>query len=104
MDEKLESLLMQILESQNKTNTRLDKIDNRLNALETDVKSLQEGQGRIESKLDALDDKVGNFEPLNAKRHIEIADKIDKLSANLNVVEAVTSKNWNDIALLKIVK
>jgi hypothetical protein len=34
----------------------------------------------------------------------ETKEKLQKIHSDLNAVEVVTSKNWNDIATLKIVK
>lgn len=39
--------------------------------------------------IDNIDNKISELEPLNAKRHIEIACKIDRLITDFNVVEAV---------------
>ena len=59
---------------------------------------------KLEDKIDFIDNKISELEPLNAKRHIEIACKIDRLTTDLNVVEAVSGKNLADIAILKSVK
>ncbi|HYE83631.1 MAG TPA: hypothetical protein VEG39_15870 [Clostridia bacterium] len=61
------------------------QIINRLDNIETDVKDLKQGQERIENKLD-------NMEVVNANRHVEINGRLNDISTNLTVVEAVTGK------------
>lgn len=97
MDEKILELLEKIY-------IEVQETKSDIKILKTDVKSLQDGQTRIETKLDTLDDKITELEPLNAKRHIELNNKIDKLSMDLNIVEAISGKNLADIAILKAVK
>jgi len=72
--------------------------------LEQFKKEVNQRFDKLENKIDIIDNKVSELEPLNAKRHIEIACKIDRLITDLNVVEAVSGKNLADIAILKSVK
>lgn len=62
-----------------------------------DVEVLKKGQEEIKVLVSELD-------PKNANRHLQLNEKIDELRKDLNAVEIVTSKNWNDIAQLKAVK
>ena len=79
MDEKLESLLNQLLEGQKDTNKRLDRIENKLDAV-------------VEQTADLTEFKT------------ETKNLLHKIHSDLTAVEIVTSKNWNDIAMLNVVK
>lgn len=79
--------------------------------VKSEIKDLKDGQARteerlirIESKTDSIENKLDNMEAQNANRHIEINGKLDDLSTDLTVVEAVTGKNMADIANIKLVK
>lgn len=72
-------------------------INVKIDSIEKDVKELKEGQKNIENLILELD-------PKNANRHLEITEQIEELKKDLNAVEIVTSKNWNDIAKIKAVK
>ena len=65
--------------------------------LKKDVDILKDGQVKIRTLIEDLD-------PKNANRHIEIVNQIETLRGDLNSIEVITSKNWNDIAILKSVK
>ena len=95
---------IKILDLLEKIYVEVQETKSDINILKTEVKSLHDGQTRIEIKLDNLDNKINELEPLNTKRHIEIGSKIDRLSTDLNVVEAISGKNLADIAMLKIAK
>ncbi|WP_157629738.1 hypothetical protein [Clostridium cellulovorans] len=47
---------------------------------------------------------ITELDPKNANKHMELTDKIDEFRKDLNDVEIVMSKNWNDIAKLKSIK
>ncbi len=74
-----------------------ERIENKLDNVEVDVSQLKQGQVRIESKLD-------NMEAQNANRHIEIESKLQNMAKDITVVEAVAGKNMVDIANIKLVK
>lgn len=59
-----------------------------------------------EMKLDIKNfkDQFTDFEGKSANNHIEVINKLDNMQKDLNTMELVTSKNWNDIAQLKAVK
>lgn len=79
MDKEVLEILKQLVDGQKDTNSRLD---------------------RMEKKLDAVYDQTANLTEFRT----EINAKIDTIQNDLNTVEVVTSKNWNDIAKLKAVK
>ena len=71
--------------------------NNRFDSLEVQVKELKTGQEEIKAL-------VGELDPKNANRHIELKDSIDQLRKDLSTVEIVTASNYSDIARLKSVK
>lgn len=71
----------------------LKSMNERLGAIETDIKDLKEGQQRIEKKLDITYDQVART-----------AEDITSIKDDLNTVENVTAKNWQDIIKLKAIK
>lgn len=71
--------IVDIKEEQTKTNERLSK--------------LEEGQQRIEKKLDITYDQVART-----------AEDITSIKDDLSTVENVTAKNWQDIIRLKAIK
>ena len=75
----------------------LEELQLDIKEIKTDIKDLKQGQEKIISKLDEV-------ESVNANRHVEIMKDFNDIKDNLNNVEIITSKNWNDIARLKAVK
>lgn len=71
----------------------LQNMNERLGAIETDIKDLKEGQQRIEKKLDITYDQVART-----------AEDITSIKDDLSTVENVTAKNWQDIIKLKAIK
>ena len=71
--------------------------NNRFDSLEEQVKELKTGQEEIKTM-------VGELDPQNANRHLELKDSIDQLRKDLSTVEIVTASNYSDIARLKNVK
>lgn len=72
------------------TNKRFDDVENRLIKLE-------KGQEEIKTI-------IGELEPLNTSRYLELKNSIDDLKKNLSTVEIVTVSNYADIAKLKSIK
>ncbi len=79
--------------------------------LKGDVNILKEGQIEtnkhlviLDTKVDAISNKLDDIEALNASRHTEITSNIINLSKDFTIVEAVTGKNMLDIAHLKAAK
>ena len=104
MEEKIISMLEQLYveiktvkEEQSNTNKRLD-------SLELAQSRTEEHLARIESKVGSIEEKHDYMEVQNANRHVELNGKIDSLSKDITVVEAVAGKNMLDIANIKLVK
>lgn len=82
------------------------------------LKSMQSSITRLESKIDdntkdvkemkadikSFKDQFTDYEGKSASNHVDVMNKIDSMQKDLNAMEIVTSKNWNDIAQLKAVK
>lgn len=83
MDNEILELLKSIKTEQQETNKRLTNIEN-------EIKSFK--------------DQFTDFEGKSASNHVEVISKINNMQKDLNTMELVTSKNWNDIAQLKAVK
>ena len=98
MNNNIEQLLQQIIESQNKTNERLDNIEKKLgnNRLE-----------RIEKKLDDVYNQttvIYDQTAILTEFRTEANAKLDNISHKINAVEAVTKENLYDIAKLKLIR
>ena len=99
---------------QEKTNTRLDKIENRLDKVDIRLDTLEKGQKEITSRLDTVEtdvkeikekiDSVYNQTADLTEFKTEVNAKLDTLHDNISNVEIVTATNWADIARLKKVK
>ena len=83
LDNEILELLKSIKAEQHETNKRLTNIEN-------EIKSFK--------------DQFTDFEGKSASNHVEVIGKINNMQKDLNTMELVTSKNWNDIAQLKAVK
>ena len=83
MDKEILEILKQLQVGQQETNKRLTNIEN-------EIKSFKE--------------QFTDFEGKSASNHIEVVNKVDNMQKDLNEMEVVTSKNWNDIAQLKAIK
>lgn len=83
MDNEILEILKQIQKEQQETNKRL---------------------GNIEADIKSFKDQFTDYEGKSASNHVEVINKIDSMQKDLNAMEIVTSKNWNDIAQLKAVK
>ena len=86
MDEKILTLLNQLIDGQKDTTQRLDRIEKKIDAVNDQTADLTEF--RTETR-----DKLNN-----------ISNDVSDIKETINTVEVVTSKNWNDIAKLKAVK
>ena len=83
MDNEILEILKQIQKEQQETNKRL---------------------GNIETEINDFKNQFTDFEGKSANNHVEVINRIDNMQKDLNTMELVTSKNWNDIAQLKAVK
>ena len=67
-------------------------------------KILKEELKPIHADIKKIISKLDEVESVNATRHTDMMNDISDIKDNLNNVEIITSKNWNDIAKLKAVK
>ena len=75
-----------------------------LEPIKSDIKELKEGQIKLQNGQKEIKEMLGELDPKNATRHLEIKDSIDQLRKDLSTVEIVTASNYSDIARLKSVK
>ncbi|AWK53158.1 DUF1515 domain-containing protein [Clostridium botulinum] len=80
----------EILEILKRLETKIDDNTMDIKEMKADVKSFK--------------DQFTDFEGKSANNHVEVINRIDNMQKDLNTMELVTSKNWNDIAQLKAVK
>lgn len=118
MEKTIESLLVQILESQTEIKSHICDLTNKvdkntimLEKMQTDIKTLAEIQSSFADQLDkdgkSLDERLDVIElavTTSSKSINEISDKLDIVSKDLNFVEVATGKNIADIAHLEAVK
>lgn len=62
---------------------------------------MQEGFKGVNERLDKIENKIDDIESNNADRHVLIGGDIRKIKASLSKVEIITADNWGDIARLK---
>lgn len=75
----------------------LEPIKSDIKELKSDMKELKTGQEEIKVM-------VGELDPKNANRHLELQESISQLRKEVSTVEIVTASNYSDIAKLKNVK
>lgn len=75
----------------------LKRLESKIDDNTTDIKEMK-------SDIKSFKDQFTDFEGKSANNHVEVMNKIDNMQKDLNTMELVTSKNWNDIAQLKAVK
>ena len=78
----------------------LGKLNEKIGNLEQGQASLMQGQEAIRKDLKAVIEQTADL----TEFRVEINAKVDKLINDVRSIEIITSKNWNDIALLKAVK
>lgn len=83
MENEILEILKQIQKDQQETNKRL---------------------GDIETEIKSFKNQFTDFESKSANNHVEVINTIKDIQKDLNAMEIVTSKNWNDIAQLKAIK
>lgn len=74
-----------------------EELKEELEPIKSDIKDLKEGQEEIKTM-------IGELDPKNANRHLELKDSIEQLRKDLSTVEIVTASNYSDIARLKNIK
>ena len=72
-----------------------------LEPIRSDIKELKEGQIKLQNGQKEIKEMLGELDPKNATRHLELKDSIDQLRKDLSTVEIVTASNYSDIARLK---
>jgi len=75
----------------------LKRLETKIDDNTTDIKEMK-------SDIKSFKDQFTDFEGKSANNHVEVINKIENMQKDLNTMELVTSKNWNDIAQLKAVK
>ena len=75
----------------------LERLESKIDDNTNDIKE-------IKTKLDGVVEQFTDFEGKSANNHVELINRLDNMQKDLNTMELVTSKNWNDIAQLKAVK
>jgi len=85
---------------ENKILDLLEKIYVEVQETKIEVKNHTGRLDRIEKKLDSVVEQTADLTEFRT----ETKSQLQKIHSDLTAVEIVTSKNWNDIATLKIVK
>ena len=82
-----------------------------LEPIKTEIKGLKKGQSSLKEQVqdlktgqEEIKTMLGELDPKNATRHLELKDSIDQLRKDLSTVEIVTASNYSDIAKLKSAK
>lgn len=84
-----------------------DKILSLLNQLVEGQKEAKERLDRIESKLDSVVEQTADLTEFRTEMkdfRNEASNQFEEIKDNLNNVEVITASNWKDIAKLKSVK
>lgn len=87
---RCQSLENEILEILKRLESKIDDNTMDIKEMKSDIKSFK--------------DQFTDFEGKSANNHVEVINRLDNMQKDLNTMELVTSKNWNDIAQLKSVK
>ncbi len=75
----------------------LKRLESKIDDNTMDIKEMK-------SDIKSFKDQFTDFEGKSANNHVEVVNRLDNMQKDLNTMELVTSKNWNDIAQLKAVK
>lgn len=75
----------------------LKRLESKIDDNTIDIKEMK-------SDIKSFKDQFTDFEGKSANNHVEVVNRLDNMQKDLNTMELVTSKNWNDIAQLKAVK
>jgi len=86
LENKILEVLNQLLDGQNNTNEKLERIEKKMNSV-------------VEQTADLTEFRTETKEQL-----ININNEVNGIRQDLNTIEIVTSKNWNEISRLKAVK
>jgi len=72
--------------------------------LKAELEPIKADIKEMKSDIKSFKDQFTDYEGKSANNHVEVINKINNMQKDLNTMELVTSKNWNDIAQLKSVK
>ena len=86
MEKEILQLLNQLVDGQNKTNDRLERIEKKIDSVIEQTADLTEFRT-----------EVRDFRS-------ETINQLEEIKDNLNNVEVITASNWKDIAKLKAIK
>ena len=75
----------------------LKRLETKIDDNTTDIKEMK-------ADIKSFKDQFTDFEGKSANNHVEVINRIDNMQKDLNTMELVTSKNWNDISQLKALK
>ena len=75
----------------------LKKLESKINDNTIDVKEMKKD-------IKSFKEQLTDFEGKSASNHVEVMNKVENIQKDINTMELVTSKNWNDIAQLQGVK
>ena len=85
-------------------NEILNKILSEIKDLKASQAKLEEGQQRIETKIDTFKEQFNEHEAKDANRHLEILGVLSELRTDITTLEDISGKNLRDIATLKRAK
>ena len=97
---KLEQGQTKLEQSQAKLEQGQAKLEQSQTKLEQGQSNLEQGQEDIRKDIKSIIEQTADLTEFRE----EINAKVDKVIEELNTLEIVTSKNWNDIARLKSIK
>ena len=105
--QRLEEGQQRLEERQQRLEERQQRLEERQQRLEERQEALEGGQRRLEERVSNLERTVNAIYEQTAiltEFREEVNQKFDGMLAQINTLEIVTSKNWNDIARLKAAK
>lgn len=102
--EFLENMQKEMQDFRKETNNRFDGVEGRLGGMETRLEGVEGRLDGLERGQEEIKSLIGELEPRNANRHLELKTSIDHLIKDLSTVEIVTASNYSDIARLKNIK
>ena len=111
MDEKTFEFLEKILTEVQGVKQELQEVKNEVKEVKTDLKEVKNEVKQNSNHILRLEDKMENkFGALFDNREVtnekldSIETKVDDVARSVINIELITSKNWNDIAILKKAK
>lgn len=107
MEKILNEILSELKEFKKETNERFNNIQEEISVIKTQQTENTQILRSLEHKADVMNAEMDNLKHQNAR--IEgtvnsIKEDVGELRKDINAVELITSKNWNDIVHLKAIK